>query len=181
MVEATAVLPEGRITPRDSGLWSDEHIDPLSKIVNFVHSQGQKIGIQLAHAGRKSSTLPPWILDRSLAPESAGGWPDNVWGPSAIQYAPGYPIPSALHVSGIARVVEAFVTAAKRAVEAGFDVIEIHSAHGYLLHSFLSPISNTRSDDYGGSFENRVRMTLEVVRAVRATIPEDMPLFLRYA
>ncbi|KAJ7643429.1 FMN-linked oxidoreductase [Mycena polygramma] len=179
MVEATAVLPEGRITPQDSGLWSDEHMAPLSKIVDFVHSQGQKIGIQLAHAGRKSSTMAPWVAGQSSAPESAGGWPDNVWGPSAIQYAPDYPYPLALDLPGIARVVEAFSAAAERAVKAGFDVVEIHAAHGYLLNSFLSPVSNKRNDDYGGSFENRVRLILEVVSAVRAVIPQEMPLFLR--
>ncbi|KAJ6624205.1 FMN-linked oxidoreductase [Mycena sp. CBHHK59/15] len=179
MVEATAVLPEGRITPQDSGLWSDKHIGPLSEIVDYVHGQGQKIGVQLAHAGRKSSTMAPWIPEETLAIESDGGWPDDVWGPSPLQYASGFPIPLTLDASGIAKVVEAFVAAAKRALTAGFDVIEIHSAHGYLLHSFLSPVSNNRTDEYGGSFENRTRLTLKVVAAVRAIIPAEMPLFLR--
>ncbi|KAJ6501030.1 FMN-linked oxidoreductase [Mycena vitilis] len=147
--EATAVLPEGRITPQDSGLGSDEHMAPLSEI---------------------SSTMAPWVAGPSSAPESAGGWPGNVWGPSAIRYAPDYPYPLALDLPGIARVVETFSAAAERA---------IHAAHGYLLNSYLSPVSNKRNDDYGGSFENRVRLTLEVVSAVRAVIPQEMPLFLR--
>ncbi|KAJ7236240.1 hypothetical protein C8J57DRAFT_138522 [Mycena rebaudengoi] len=179
MVEATAVLPEGRITPQDVGLWSDRHVKPLSAMVEFAHSQGQNIGLQLSHAGRKSSTTAPWIMEETTAHEDVGGWPDNIWGPSPIQYAPGYPTPKELTVEGITKVVEAFVTAAKRAVQAGFDLIEIHNGHGYLLHSFLSPVSNKRTDKYGGSFENRIRLTVDVVKAVRANIPQDMPLFLR--
>ncbi|KAJ6631232.1 hypothetical protein B0H10DRAFT_2207601 [Mycena sp. CBHHK59/15] len=179
MVEATAVLPEGRITPNDVGLWSDRHIESLSAMVEFAHGQGQKIGIQLSHAGRKGSTTAPWVMEETTAFESVGGWPDNVWGPSAIQYAPGFPIPKQLSREKIKEIVRAFAVAAERAVMAGFDVIEIHNGHGYLLHSFLSPVSNKRKDDYGGSFENRTRLTVEVVRAVRESIPKDMPLFLR--
>ncbi|KAG6886943.1 hypothetical protein C0995_003027, partial [Termitomyces sp. Mi166 len=178
MVEATAVTSEGRITPEDSGLWSDEQIMPLAEIVEFAHSQGQKIGIQLAHAGRKASTIAPWIGDQTASVE-VGGWPDDVWGPSTIPYSDQYPKPRELSKEGIKRVVDAFVAAAKRALKAGFDVIEIHNAHGYLLQSFLSPISNKRTDEYGGSFENRTRLTLEIVDAVRAVIPDNMPLFLR--
>ncbi|KAG6819981.1 hypothetical protein H0H93_006811 [Arthromyces matolae] len=180
MVEATSVTPEGRITPEDSGLWTDEQIEPLAAIVEFAHSQSQKIGIQLAHAGRKASTVAPWISGNPTASVEVGGWPDNVWGPSDIPFLDGwYPNPKALTKQGIERVVDAFVAAAKRALKAGFDVIEIHNAHGYLLHSFLSPISNKRTDEYGGSFENRIRLTLEVVDAIRGVIPENMPLFLR--
>ena len=179
-IEATAVLPEGRITPEDTGIWSDEHIDPLSRIAELAHSQGQKIGIQIAHAGRKASTTPPWLPGDMLRSEEAGGWPDDIWGPSPLSFfSPMLPVPKELTKEQIARIVKAFADAAVRAVKAGIDVIEIHNAHGYLLQSFLSPISNQRTDEYGGSFENRIRLTLEVVDAVRAIIPEDMPLFLR--
>ncbi|KAF8954753.1 NADPH dehydrogenase [Flammula alnicola] len=179
MVEATAVLANGRITPEDSGIWSDEHIGPLSQIVTFAHSQSQKIGIQLAHAGRKASTVAPWISGDPTASEAVGGWPDDVWAPSAVPYAENYPHPKALTKEGVKDVIEAFVAGAKRALKAGFDVIEIHAAHGYLLSEFLSPVTNKRTDEYGGSWENRVRLVLEVVDRVREVIPQDMPLFLR--
>jgi len=179
IVEATAVVPEGRITPEDSGLYLDSQIAPLQKIVEFAHSQNQKIGIQLAHAGRKASTIAPWLSGGSLATEEVGGWPGDVWGPSAVPYNEEYPKPKEATKEYIKRVVQAFEASAKRAVKAGFDVIEIHNAHGYLLDSFVSPISNKRTDEYGGSFENRIRLTLEIVDAVRAVIPDDMPLFLR--
>ncbi|KAG6808196.1 hypothetical protein H0H92_005077, partial [Tricholoma furcatifolium] len=179
MVEATSVTPEGRITPEDSGLWSDEQIAPLAEIVEFAHAQSQKIGIQLAHAGRKASTVAPWISGDETASVEVGGWPDDVWGPSEVPYSATYPNPKALTKDGIKRIVDAYVAATKRALKAGFDVIEIHNAHGYLLHSFLSPVSNKRTDEYGGSFQNRTRLTLEIVDAVRAVIPDSMPLFLR--
>ncbi|KAG5652371.1 hypothetical protein H0H81_005233 [Sphagnurus paluster] len=179
IIEATAVLPQGRISPEDSGLWSDEQIAPLAEIVEFAHSQGQKIGIQLGHAGRKASTSAPWIDGDETSSAEVGGWPDDVWGPSAVPYDETYPQPKELTKEGIKKVIDAFVDAAKRAVKAGIDVVEIHNAHGYLLHSFISPISNKRTDEYGGSFENRTRLTLEIVDAVRAVIPTDMPLFLR--
>ncbi|KAJ6590480.1 FMN-linked oxidoreductase [Mycena vulgaris] len=179
MMEATAVLPEGRITPQDLGLWSDCHIEGLAAMVDFAHGQGQKIGIQLSHAGRKGSTTPPWVMDETTASEGLGGWPDDIWGPSALRYAPGYPMPKELNKEMVKDIVRAFATATKRAVKAGFDVIEIHSGHGYLLHSFLSPVSNKRTDRYGGCFENRARLTVEVVRAVRENMPPAMPLFLR--
>ena len=137
------------------------------------------MAIQLAHAGRKASTYSPWVAGDYLATEVANGWPDNVWGPSAVPYNEFVAVPKELTKDGIKRVVQGFVDAAKRAVKAGIDVIEIHNAHGYLLHSFLSPASNKRTDEYGGSFENRTRLTLEIVDAVRAVIPNDMPLFLR--
>ncbi|TFK73404.1 FMN-linked oxidoreductase [Pluteus cervinus] len=178
-IEATAVLPEGRITPEDAGLWSDDQLESHAKIVEFAHSQGQKIGIQLAHAGRKASTVAPWIKGDNTASEEVGGWPNDVWGPSTIPWDTDYPTPQALSHEGIKRVIQAWTDAAQRAIRAGYDVIEIHNAHGYLLHSFLSPASNKRTDEYGGSFENRIRLTLEVVDAVRKAIPTDTPLFLR--
>ena len=173
------MLPEGRISPQDVGIWSDAHIKPLAEVVEFVHSQNQKIAIQLAHAGRKASKAAPWIKTQGVIPVEQDGWPDNIWAPSAVGFDPSDPPPRELTLEGIQQVISAFVDAAKRAVTAGFDVIEIHNAHGYLLHSFISPVSNKRTDQYGGSFENRIRLTLEVVDAVRAAIPEDMPLFLR--
>ncbi|KAI0376000.1 FMN-linked oxidoreductase [Pilatotrama ljubarskyi] len=179
IVEATAVLPEGRITPEDAGIWNDEQAAAWAKIVEFAHSQGQKIGIQLAHAGRKASTLAPFVNMGRVADEAAGGWPDDVWGPSAIPFNDQFPKPKELTKEGIKRLVKGFVEAAKRAVRAGFDVVEVHGAHGYLISSFLCPTSNQRTDEYGGSFENRIRFPLEVVDAVRAVIPPDMPLFFR--
>ncbi|OAX32123.1 FMN-linked oxidoreductase [Rhizopogon vinicolor AM-OR11-026] len=179
IVEATAVLPEGRITPEDAGLWKDSQIEPLRKIVEFAHSQNQKIGIQLAHAGRKASIVAPWLNFGLTATENVGGWPDNVWGASAVPFNDNSPVPKELSTTQIKAVVVAFVDAAKRALTAGIDVIEIHNAHGYLLFSFLSPTTNKRTDEYGGSFENRIRLTLEVVDAIRGIIPADMPLFLR--
>ncbi|KAI0729591.1 hypothetical protein C8Q72DRAFT_302985 [Fomitopsis betulina] len=179
MVESTAVTPEGRITPEDTGLWSDDQIPPLAQIVAFAHSQNQKIGIQLGHAGRKASTVAPWLDMGATATEAANGWPDDVWAPSALRFKEGYPQPKELTRDAIKRITRAYIDAARRAVRAGFDVIEIHNAHGYLLHSFLTPVANKRTDEYGGSFENRTRLTIEVVDAVRAVIPPDMPLFLR--
>ncbi|KAI0775531.1 hypothetical protein BD413DRAFT_602773 [Trametes elegans] len=179
VIEATAVTPEGRITPEDSGLWNDEQIEPLRRIVQFAHSQNQKIAIQLAHAGRKASTVAPWLDMGATATETVGGWPNDVVAPSAIPYNENFPKPKELDKEGIKRVVTAFVAAAKRALKAGFDVIEIHNAHGYLLDSFISPATNKRTDEYGGSFENRIRLTLEIVDAVRAVIPPSMPLLLR--
>ena len=179
LIEATAVVPEGRITPEDLGLWSDEQIPAFAELVTFAHSQNQKIGIQLAHAGRKASMVAPWLSFRDKATEDLGGWPNDVFGPSDVSHGPGYCQPKALTKEGIQRVKEAFIAAAKRAVKAGFDVIEIHSAHGYLLHEFASPIANKRTDEYGGSFENRTRLHVEIVDGVRAVIPQDMPLFMR--
>jgi 2,4-dienoyl-CoA reductase-like NADH-dependent reductase (Old Yellow Enzyme family) len=175
--EATAVTPEGRISPQDLGLWKDDHIAPLSRITAFLHSQGAHAGIQLAHAGRKASTYRPGSGEGAIPPDQ-GGWP-NVLAPSAIPFSPTYPQPHELDHAGIAAIIAAFRDAAARADRAGFDVIEIHSAHGYLLHEFLSPISNRRSDEYGGSFENRVRLLVEVVAAVRETWPRPRPLFVR--
>lgn len=174
--EAAAVLPEGRISAQDLGFWKDEHVAGLKRIVNFVHAQGARAGVQLAHAGRKASMTPPWEPERYLSPQE-GGW--QPVGPSAIAFAAGYGTPAALDRAGIDHVIQAFAQAARRAVETGFDVIEIHSAHGYLLHEFLSPLSNRRTDAYGGSFANRIRLLIEVVDAVRREWTEDRPLFVR--
>jgi 2,4-dienoyl-CoA reductase-like NADH-dependent reductase (Old Yellow Enzyme family) len=177
LTEATAVLPEGRISPQDLGIWKDDHIEPLARVVRFIHEQGSVAGMQLAHAGRKASTYAPWAGDGTV-PESEGGW-NNVVAPSALPFADGYPMPRALSIDGIQNVVSAFAAAARRACEAGFRVIEIHAAHGYLIHEFLSPFSNQRTDAYGGSFENRTRILREVVAAVRGSWPEGAPLFVR--
>ncbi|KAI9747281.1 MAG: hypothetical protein M1835_002155 [Candelina submexicana] len=178
-VEATAVTPEGRITPEDCGLWKDSQIEPLRRIVEFAHSQGQKIAIQLGHAGRKASTVAPWLSPGAVATEHVNGWPDNVYAPSAIPYNERHATPKEMTKQDIKNVKDAWVAAVKRALAAGFDVIEIHNAHGYLLHEFISPATNKRTDEYGGSFENRTRLTLDIVDLTRSNIPEDMPLFLR--
>jgi len=175
--EASAVLPEGRITPNDLGIWKDEHIAMLARIVDFLHGQGARAAIQLAHAGRKASMQRPWQGERLLSP-AEGGWTDVV-APSAVAFRSDYAQPHALNAAGIARVTEAFGAAARRAVKAGFDVVEIHAAHGYLLHEFLSPLSNHRTDEYGGSFENRIRLLVETVDRVRSWLPAGMPLFVR--
>jgi 2,4-dienoyl-CoA reductase-like NADH-dependent reductase (Old Yellow Enzyme family) len=177
LTEATAVLPEGRISPQDLGIWMDEHIEPLARIVRFIHGQGSVAGMQLAHAGRRASTYPPWV-GHGTVPESDGGW-NNVVAPSALAFADDYPMPRALSISGIKNIVSAFAVAARRACEAGFRVIEIHAAHGYLIQEFLSPLSNQRTDAYGGSFENRTRVLREIVAAVRGSWPERAPLFVR--
>jgi len=176
IAEATAVSPEGRITPDDLGLWRDEQIDFLKRITAFIQAQGAVAGIQLAHAGRKASRTSPWKGNHLIAPNE-GGWITEA--PSAIAFKEGEPLPHALSAEGIQKVIQDFKQAAKRALEAGFKVVEIHAAHGYLLHEFLSPLSNQRSDEYGGSFENRIRLLLDVVEAVQETWPEDLPLFVR--
>lgn len=175
-VEATAVLPEGRITPGDLGLWEEHQVEPLARVARFVSSQGAVPAIQLAHAGRKASTAVPWQGGAPLSP-THGGW--QTVGPSALAFAPSYPAPRAMGLSEIAAVKAAFGAATKRSLAAGFAVIEIHAAHGYLLHEFLSPLSNQRTDGYGGSFEGRSRLLLEVVDTVRAHWPEQKPLFVR--
>ncbi len=177
MTEATAVRPEGRISPEDLGIWSDDHVEFLSRITRFIHSQGSVAGIQLAHAGRKASTYRPWDGNGAV-PEEAGGW-KKVVGPSAIPFAEDYCLPQALDREGIEAVVRAFVVATGRARAAGFRVLEIHAAHGYLLSEFLSPLANHRTDEYGGAFENRIRLLLEVVAAIRGVWPEGAPLFVR--
>jgi 2,4-dienoyl-CoA reductase-like NADH-dependent reductase (Old Yellow Enzyme family) len=177
LTEATAVLPEGRISPQDLGIWSDGHVEALARIVRFIHDQGSVAGMQLAHAGRKASTYRPWEGQGTI-PAGAGGW-QKVVAPSAVAFADHYPMPQALTGEGIQEVVAAFAQAARRACAAGFRVIEIHAAHGYLIHEFLSPLSNRRDDDYGGSLENRTRLLREIVAAVRAVWPERAPLFVR--
>ena len=175
MAEATAVTPEGRITPSCSGLWDDAHIGPWQRVVEFVHEQNTMIGLQLAHAGRKGSVTPPWHGGTSILPE-AGGWPTVA--PSTIAYG-ALAEPRELDAHGITRIIEAFAAAARRAVRAGFDLVEIHMAHGYLMHEFLSPLSNRRSDDFGGSPEARMRLPLAVAQAVRDAVPTTMPVFAR--
>jgi 2,4-dienoyl-CoA reductase-like NADH-dependent reductase (Old Yellow Enzyme family) len=177
VVEATGVTADGRITPGDLGIWKDEHIEPLARIARFVHTQGAVAGIQLAHAGRKASCEVPWKGGEGLLTTEAGGW--SVVGPSAIPFAETSPVPRPLGEAEIDTIVTAFETGARRALAAGFKVIEIHAAHGYLLHEFLSPISNQRTDLYGGSMENRMRFLLRVAERLRGLIPEEMPLFVR--
>jgi len=177
MAEATAVFPEARISPQDLGIWSEAHIEPLARIAKFIHSQGSVAGIQLAHAGRKASTARPWEGGGKVTPQE-GGWSDVV-APSAVAFAPNYHMPAAATAERISAIADAFGKAAQRALEAGFRVLEIHSAHGYFLHEFLSPLSNHRSDLYGGSFENRTRIVREVVAKVRRFWPERLPLFIR--
>ena len=178
-IEATSVTPEGRITPEDVGLWKDSQIAPIKKVVDFAHSQGQLMMIQLAHAGRKASTVAPWLSSGEVAGKDLNGWPDNVYGPSAIAWNEKHAAPKEMTLDDIEAFKSAYAASVKRALACGFDAIEIHNAHGYLLHSFISPVSNTRKDKYGGSFENRTRLTLEVVDLVRGIIPKEMPLFLR--
>ncbi|MFZ0334003.1 MAG: NADH:flavin oxidoreductase/NADH oxidase [Candidatus Acidiferrales bacterium] len=176
--EATAVLPEARISPQDLGIWSDRHAEALARIVRFIHEQGSLAGIQLAHAGRKASTYRTWSPKQGAIPPSEGGW-TNVLAPSAIKFQENYPQPREITREEIRAVTEAFAAAARRASAAAFDIVEIHAAHGYLIHEFLSPFSNHRADDYGGSFENRTRLAREVASAVRAAWPETQPLFMR--
>ncbi|KAI7301499.1 NADH:flavin oxidoreductase/NADH oxidase, partial [Hortaea werneckii] len=178
-VEATAVTPQGRITPEDSGLWKDSQMEPLKRIVEFAHSQGGKIMIQLGHAGRKASTVAPWLSAGAVAGPELNGWPDDVYAPSAIPWNENHANPKEMSLQDIQEFKTAYAESVRRAVQCGFDAIEIHNAHGYLLHEFLSPVSNQRTDQYGGSFENRTRLTLEVVEQTRNMIPDSMPLFLR--
>ncbi|CAA9958751.1 Old yellow enzyme 5 [Pyrenophora teres f. maculata] len=200
-IEATGVQANGRISPNCPGLWTDAQIPALARVANFVKSQGALCGIQLAHAGRKASTCAPWVAGATKtqggkrkvsmkADEGADGWPDNVVGPmggqewawdgrAAEDEESGYWAPRALSLEEIEELVKDWASAAQRAVKAGVDVIEIHAAHGYLIHQFLSPVSNQRTDRYGGSFENRVRVLVEIITAIRAVIPEGMPLYLR--
>ncbi len=174
--EATAVEARGRISPGDLGLWEDAQVEPLARIVRFVESQGAVPALQLAHAGRKASVRPPW--EQGGAPLTGdGGW--AVVGPSALPFADGHPVPSALDEAGLRGLVATFSAAARRAVAAGFKAVEVHAAHGYLLHQFLSPLSNRRGDGYGGDFAGRTRLTREVVAAVRAVLPDAMPLLVR--
>jgi len=176
MTEAAAVVPEGRISPQDAGIWNDEQGEAWRRIVDFVHAQGAPIGVQLAHAGRKASTYRPWDEHSGSVPLDEGGW--ETVAPSEVPFE-GYAEPATLSTEQISEVVRAFAGATRRAVAVGFDTVEVHAAHGYLLHQFLSPLSNRRDDDFGGSFENRARLLLEVVDAVRAELPDTSPLLVR--
>ena len=180
-VEATGVEARGRISHGDVGLWNDDQARALSRIADFLRANGAAAGIQLAHAGRKGSTRRPWEGRAELTAEDAakGEAPWETIAPSAIPFADDYPLPRAMKTADMAEVIVAFREATKRALDAGFDVVEIHAAHGYLLHEFLSPLSNHRTDDYGGSLQNRMRFPLEVIETVRAVWPENKPLFLR--
>jgi len=177
LTEATAVSPEGRISPQDTGIWNEAQQQAWSRIADFAHGVGAVIGVQLAHAGRKASTWRPWAEHQGTVPADQGGWTPVA--PSALAF-PGYDVPAALDAGGIRKVVDDFAAGARRAVAAGFDVLEVHAAHGYLLHQFLSPLSNERTDSYGGSLENRARLLLEVVRAVRGAAPRT-PLLVRFS
>lgn len=177
IVEATAVEPRGRISPGDLGLWDDRHVERLSDITRFLSEQGAVPAIQLGHAGRKASTERPWNGGGPIAPGEPEGW--QTVAPSPIPFAEGWPEPHELSAGEIQGIVRAFADAARRALEAGFQIIEIHAAHGYLIHQFLSPVSNKRSDAYGGSFENRIRFLIEVVEAARSVWPSHLPLFVR--
>jgi 2,4-dienoyl-CoA reductase-like NADH-dependent reductase (Old Yellow Enzyme family) len=176
LTEATAVTPEGRISPEDLGIWNDRQAEALSRICAFVEAQGAVPGIQLAHAGRKGSTAPPWKGGQPLQP-GEGGW--NTVAPSPLPFSPEHPQPHELSQEEIGGIVASFAAAARRASEAGFRVVELHMAHGYLLHEFLSPLSNRRPDRFGGSLEGRMRLPLLVIEAVRAAVPEALPLFVR--
>lgn len=174
--EATGVSPEGRISPDDMGLWKEEHIEKVKPIISFIHQQGAVAGIQLAHAGRKASTFSPWKGGKQIK-LSNGGW--QTVAPSAIAFHEGDEAPAALDKSGIEKVINDFTKATERALTAGYKVVEIHAAHGYLLHEFLSPLSNHRTDEYGGSFENRTRLIVQVTEAIRKVWPQELPLFIR--
>jgi 2,4-dienoyl-CoA reductase-like NADH-dependent reductase (Old Yellow Enzyme family) len=179
LTEATAVTADGRISPYDLGLYRDEHVEVLSRIAHFISSQGAVPGMQLSHAGRKASTDAPWKGGKPLAP-SDGGW-SPIWAPSEIPFGDRSQTPRALDRDGIREVIHAFRDAAVRAREAGMQVIELHGAHGYLLHEFLSPLTNRRTDEYGGSFENRVRLFIEITEAVRRVWPDSLPLMARFS
>lgn len=184
IIEATAVHPRGRISPHDLAFFDESQIPDFKALTTFAHSQNVKIGIQLAHAGRKASCVPPWLSFGAIAWEEEGGWPDDVVGPNGGvegAYADAFPVPREATEEDIQEVVRDFGKSARLAIEAGFDVIEIHAAHGYFLSSFLSPASNKRTDKYGGSFENRTRVVFEVIEEIRKNIPETTPLFIRFS
>lgn len=176
IMEATGVSPEARISPSDAGIWSDAHAEAYQKITKFIKEQGAIAGIQIAHAGRKASTAEPWNGGKKVG-EDEGGW--ETVAPSAIAFADDFPMPREMSKTDIEKATNDFVEAAKRAVRAGFEVIEIHAAHGYLFHEFLSPLSNKRTDEYGGSLENRMRFPLDAAKKVRAAVPQNLPVFVR--
>ncbi|KAJ7161387.1 NADH:flavin oxidoreductase 2 [Mycena crocata] len=183
-MEATSVVPEGRISPEDAGLWKDSQMAPLKKIVEFCHNHGTKIGIQLAHAGRKASTYAPWIKEKAghgtswVAKDDENGWPDEVYAPSAVPFSETYPHPKIMTEEDMKYVEDAFVASVERCKQIGFDFIEVHGAHGYLIHEFVSPLSNTRTDQYGGSLENRLRYPTRLLEKIRQAWG-NKPLFVR--
>ncbi|WP_414039736.1 NADH:flavin oxidoreductase/NADH oxidase [Acidithiobacillus sp. M4-SHS-6] len=177
MAEASSVSPEGRISPQDLGIWNDQQAAALAPIVQFIKKQGAVTAIQIAHAGRKASTQAPFAGGAPIAPDAEQGW--QPYGPSPLPFSPSHSVPKAMATQDLEKVRKDFVAAAWRALEAGFEVLELHMAHGYLLHSFLSPVSNQREDAYGGSLENRMRLPLEITDAVRAVWPEHLPLWVR--
>lgn len=181
VIEATSVAANGRLSPADAGIWKDEHIPSHKRVVDFIQNTGGKAAIQLAHGGRKANTYPPWHnvgTSKDAVPSSEGGWPENVVGPTEEPY-PGLNDVRAMTIEDIQQTIQDFVDAAKRADQAGYDIVEIHAAHGYLLHSFYSPKTNKRTDRYGGSFENRIRLLQEVYTAIREVLPSSKPIFVR--
>ncbi|TDZ61784.1 NADPH dehydrogenase afvA [Colletotrichum trifolii] len=181
LTEVQAVVPEGRISPEDLGLWDDSHLVPVREVVDFVHSQGAFIGAQIGHAGRKASTIAPWVNRKAVAGERGRGWPKTVYGPSAEAYTSDTYVPREMTLQDIETLKEKWVDAVKRVVQVGYDAVEIHAAHGYLLNEFLSPTSNHRTDRYGGSFENRVRLLVELTELTRAHVPDTYPVLVRLA
>ena len=179
ITEAAAVVPDGRISPAELGLWNDQQGEALARLTRFIESQGSVAGLQLAHAGRKASTSAPWLGGKPVG-EAEGGW-KKIAAPSAFAFDEGWPVPQAMTAAEIEDTIQAFAKATRRAREAGFRVLEIHAAHGYLLHQFLSPLTNQRTDQYGGSFANRIRLICQVVEAVRQEWPEQLPLFVRFS
>ncbi|KAK1543868.1 NADH:flavin oxidoreductase/NADH oxidase [Colletotrichum paranaense] len=181
LTEVQAVVPEGRISPEDLGIWDDSQLVAAKEVIDFVHSQGGHIGAQIGHAGRKASTVAPWIDRKAVAGEKGRGWPKDVYGPSAVAYSDDTYVPKEMALKDIETLKAKWVDAVKRAVKVGYDTIEIHAAHGYLINNFLSPTSNTRTDQYGGNFENRSRLLVELTELTRANVPDDYPVLVRLA
>jgi 2,4-dienoyl-CoA reductase-like NADH-dependent reductase (Old Yellow Enzyme family) len=181
LTEVVSVSPEGRISPEDAGIWEDSQIAPMREIVDWAHSQGSHIGAQVGHAGRKASTVAPWMDRKAGAVREANGWPDEVYAPSALAFSEDTFVPRAMTLEDINKFKDDWAAAVKRILAAGFDTLEFHAAHGYLINEFLSPASNQRTDDYGGSFENRIRLLVELVDLTRSIVPEDYPLLARIA
>eukprot|EP00833_Pecoramyces_ruminatium_P016895 jgi/Orpsp1_1/1190927/evm.model.d7180000082214.1 len=181
IIEATAVQDIGRISPNDLGLWNDEQVEYFKPMVDFMHYNGAVVGIQLGHAGRKGSDSPPYLFRKGMSSAEENGWPDKIVAPSPLALNEDFKTPIELSKEQIKKLVEDFGEAARRANEAGIDVVEIHAAHGYLIHQFLSPVTNHRTDEYGGSFENRIRLCLEVIESVKSKWPKEKPLFVRFS
>lgn len=181
LTEVQAVVPQGRISPEDLGIWDDSQLVAAKEVIDFVHSQGGHIGAQIGHAGRKASTVAPWIDHKAVAGEKGRGWPKDIYGPSAVAYSDDTYVPKEMTLKDIETLKAKWVDAVKRAVKVGYDTIEIHAAHGYLINNFLSPTSNKRTDQYGGSFENRSRLLVELTELTRANVPDDYPVLVRLA